>query len=181
MAIADGLLGRRLIDILATAEPELPWFQAGAVAGRLACENDPRAQQAVGALARRADHRSRQEVARGLGASASAQALHLLVELSRDPALEVAVAAVRSLGRTQALGAAVALEKIFESIDAIGKDFPLAREVLGSLARTRDPGATSILERIAAQRALIKRGHFAEIQDLARQALASRNKGGARS
>jgi len=28
---------------------------------------------------------------------------------------------------------------------------------------------------------LIKRGHFSEIQDLARQAIASRGKGGARS
>lgn len=181
LAAADALLGRRLIDILAAAEPDLQWHQAGVVAGRLAAEADQRAQQAVAALAHRPDQRFRQEVARGLGTASSAQALHLLEELTRDPALEVAVAAVRSLGRTSALGAAIALDRVFEAIDAIGKDFPLAREVLGSLSRTPDPGATSVLQRIAGQRALIKRGHFAEIQSLAGQALASRTKGGALS
>lgn len=179
LAVAEALLGRRLVDILSSSEAELPWFQAGPIAARLSMETDQRALQALNSLAKRPDQRSRQEVARGLGTSSSAHALHLLVELSRDSAVEVAVAAVRSLGRTAALGAAAALERIYEGIDAMGKDFPLAREVLGSLARTPDPGATSILERIAGQRALIKRGHFSEIQDLARQALASR-KGGAR-
>lgn len=180
MAAAEALLGRRLVDILAAAGPELAWHQTGRVAARLVSEPDQRAQQTVSALAHRPDQRSRQEVARGLGASPSAQALHLLAELSRDPAVEVAVGAVRSLGRTSALGAASALERVYESIDALGKDFALAREVLGALARTPDPGATSVLERIAGQRALIKRGHFVEIQSLAQQALASRSKGGAR-
>lgn len=179
LAVAEALLGRRLVDILSSSEADLPWFQAGPVAARLSEETDQRALQALSALAKRPDQRSRQEVARGLGGSSSAHALRLLVELSHDPAVEVAVAAIRSLGRTPALGAASALERIYEAIDALGKDFAVAREVLGSLARTPDPGATSILERIAGQRALIKRGHFTEVQDLARQALASR-KGGAR-
>lgn len=181
MALAESLLGRHLIDILAAAEPDIPWYQVAAVAARLASESDARAQQAANALARRQDQRSRQEAARGLGDAGSSHALQLLAELSKDPALEVAVAAVRSLGRTPALGAAASLDRIFEGIDAIGKDFPLAREVLGSLARTRDPGATTVLERIAGQRMLIKRGHFAEVQDLARQALSSRSKGGGRT
>ncbi|MHB8761457.1 MAG: HEAT repeat domain-containing protein [Coriobacteriia bacterium] len=180
LALAEHVLGRRLVDLLAASEADLSWFHAGTAAARLSLEQDQRALQALDTLAHRQDQRARQEVARGLGASPSAHALHTLVDLARDPALEVAVAAVRSLGRTTALGAAAQLERLFDDIDAIGKDFPLAREVLGSLARTPDPGATSALERIAGQRALIKRGHFAEIQDLARQALTSR-KGGVRS
>jgi hypothetical protein len=120
-------------------------------------------------------------VARGLGASPAAAAIGTLAELATDSALEVAVTAVHALGRTTSIGAASVLGRVFDRIDSLGKDFPLAREVLGALARTPDEGARDVLERIAGQRALIKRGHFTEVQGLARQALAARAKGGGRS
>lgn len=181
MQSAEAVLGRRIVDALVAAEPEMPWFSTAAATARLIAEPDPRAQQAVAALAHRSDPRWRLEVARGLSNSGSANALQLLAELARDPAMEVSVSAVRSLGRVPARGAAVTLEHLYESLDPIGKDFALAREILGSLARTPDPGAQQVLEKIAGQRMLIKRGHFAEIQNLAHQALASRNRGGAHS
>lgn len=180
MEIAERLLGLRVVDVLAASEPELQWFQVAQVVARLAPETGQRAQQALAALVRRPDPRARQEAARGLGASPSPNVLQLLDELSRDLAPEVAVAAVRSLGRTAAPGAAALLERIFEGLDSAGKDFPLAREVLGALSRTPDPGAGAILERIASHRVLVKRGHFAEVQELARQALAARSGGGGR-
>ncbi|MRS12629.1 MAG: HEAT repeat domain-containing protein [Actinobacteria bacterium] len=176
---AEHLLGRRLVGLLGALAPDVQWFQAGEVAARLANEPDPGSQKALMALIRRPDERSRHEVAKSLGSSSATAAVSLLAELMKDPALEVAVSAARSLGHTPAPGAATALEQAFVALDSFGKDFPLAREILGALARTPDQDATRVLERIAAQRTLIKRGHFAEIQDLARQALASRSKGGA--
>lgn len=180
LAVAERLLGRRLVDLLVSLSPKVQWFQAGEVAVRLSMEGDVRSRDALLALSRRQDDRSRHEVAKALGASGAAIAVSVLAEMMKDPALEVAVSATRSLGHAAAPGAAAALERSFDSMDAIGKDFPLAREILGALARTPDPDADRVLARIAAQRTLIKRGHFAELHDLARQAIAARKQGGAR-
>ena len=176
--VAERLLGRRLVGLLVTLAPQVQWFQAGTLALRLSQETDLHSRDALIALARRPDERSRQEVAKALGASSAAVGVSILAELAKDPSLKVAASAVRSLGHTHGLGAAAALERTFASLDSSGKDFPLAREVLGALARTPDAGATDVLQSIAGQRALIKRGHFAEIQALARQALDSRKGGG---
>lgn len=176
--VAERLLGRRLVDLLVAVAPQVQWFQAGTLAIRLSQESDLHSRDALIALARRPDERSRQEVAKALGASSAAVGVSILAELAKDPALEVAASAVRSLGQTHAVGAAAALERMFASLDSPGKDFPLAREVLGALARTPDEGAAEVLQSIAGQRMLIKRGHFAEIQALAHQALDSRKSGG---
>ena len=178
LRVADQLLGRRLVDLLVEVAPEAEWFQVGEVALRLSGEGDSRSRDALHALARRPDERSRQEVAKALASTTSPLGMGVLSELVRDQAPEVAVMAVRSLGHVQVPGAAMALSTVFEALDSTGKDFPLAREVLGALARTSDASAASVLEQIAAQKALIKRGHFSEVQDLARQALASRARGG---
>lgn len=177
---ADRLLGRRIVGLLVALTPEVQWFQAGAVALRLSHETDLHSRDALVALARRPDERSRQEVAKALAESASALGVTVLGELLKDPALEVAVTAARSLGRSPGLGTAALLERSFDALDWSGKDFPLAREILGALARTPDADAGRVLEKIAGQRTLIKRGHFAEVQDLAHQALAVRSKGGQR-
>lgn len=178
LEVAERLLGRRLVGLLVTLAPRVQWFQAGTLAARLSQETDLHSRDALIALARRPDERSRQEVAKALGTSSAAVAVSVLTELAKDPALEVAATAVRSLGQSHGLGGAAALERTFTSLDASGKDFPLAREVLGALARTPDPDAVAVLGSIAGQRMLIKRGHFAEIQALARQALEARGKGG---
>ena len=67
-----------------------------------------------------------------------------------------------------------------DELDVDGKDFAVARELIGALAHTGDPGATEVLAGLASRRALIKRGHFAEVQDLANQALSQRAKAGGR-
>lgn len=180
LAVAEQLLGRRLVGLLVALAPDVQWFQAGTVALRLSQETDLHSRDALISLSRRPDERSRQEVAKALAGSPAALAVSVLAEMVGDASLEVAVTAARSLGHTTALGAAGALERSFAALDAVGKDFPLAREILSALARTPDAEATGVLERISNQRMLIKRGHFAEIQNLARQAIASRGKGGAR-
>lgn len=180
MEAADRLLGRRMVGLLVSLVGDVQWFQAGPVALRLSHETDLHSRDALVSLARRPDERSRQEVAKALGGSSSALGVSVLAELLKDPALEVAVTAARALGHSPGLGTASALERHFDALDWTGKDYPLAREILGALARTPDTDAARVLEKIAGQRALIKRGHFAEVQDLARQALASRQKGGSR-
>lgn len=180
LEMADRLLGRRLVGLLVTLAPDVQWFQAGAIALRLSHETDLHSRDALVALARRPDERSRQEVAKALAETSSALGVSALAELLKDPALEVAVTATRALGHSPGLGTAAALERHFDTLDWTGKDFALAREIMGALSRTPDTDATRVLEKITGQRTLIKRGHFAEVQDLARQALASRSKGGSR-
>jgi hypothetical protein len=181
LAVAEQLLGRRLAGLLVSLAADVQWFQVGTVAFRLSQETDLHSRETLVSLSRRPDERSRQEVAKALAASSAALAVSVLAEMLGDSAPEVAVTAARSLGHTRGLGAAAALERAFDALDALGKDFVLAREILGALARTPDAEASRVLEKIAGQRMLIKRGHFAEIQDLARQAIASRGRGGAGS
>jgi len=181
LAVVEDLIGRRLIDLLVAAVPEVQWFQVGPVAQRLAADTDPRAQAALSSLATRPDERSRQEVAKALSDVSTPSAVAVLGRLAGDPVVEVAVLAVRSLGAQATPGAAQALGTTFDAIDADTKDFPLAREIVGALGRSPDPAATEVLQRIAGRKALIKRGHFAEIHDLARRALENRTQGGART
>ena len=129
---------------------------------------------------RRPDEQSRREAANGLGAAGGPFALKHLGTLLRDPSAEVALAAARAIGRLTGSGGAPVPGARFDEIDADGKDFTLARELIVALARIPDTGADAVLKRIADRRALIKRGHFAEINDLASQALAQRAKGGPR-
>jgi hypothetical protein len=177
--IAEQVLGRRMIDILAAAAAHAQWFQVAPLTARLAVEVDPRAGQAIDALLRRTDEASRREAATGLAQAGGPGALLHLAKLARDPSAEVAIAAVRGIGRSTAPGCAAALEIRLSELDVYGKDFPLAREVIGALAHTPDPSAVEVLGRLSSRRAFIKRGHFAEVQELARQALAARLGGGA--
>lgn len=177
---AEELLGRRVIDLLASQLGHAQWFQLAPAVARLALETDPRAQAAIAAAARRPDEQSRREVANGLSMAESPGALQLLGEMTADPSPEVAISAVRALGKAATPGAAQLLASRFEALDADNKDFLIAREIIGALSRTTDPGADAALAHIAARKAIIKRGHFAEIGDLARQAIAVRGRGAAR-
>lgn len=181
IAAAEEILGRRLVDLLAAELGRAQWFQLAPAVARLARENDPRAWHAIEAAAKRPDEQSRREVATGLARSCGANSAQLLGRLARDPNGEVAIIAIRSLGQCSATGAATTLGARFDELDVDGKDYPIAREIIGALARVPDPAADQVLGRIAARKALIKRGHFAEIQDLAGKAAAVRSqRGGAR-
>jgi hypothetical protein len=177
--VAEKVLGRRLIDMLAAAAAHAQWFQVAPLAARLAVEGDPRAGQAIEGIVNRADDASRREAATGLAQAGGPGALVHLAKLARDSSPEVAIAAVRGIGRASAPGCATALEIRLSELDVDGKDFPLAREIIGALARTSDTSAVEALGRLSSRRAFIKRGHFAEVQELARQALAARLGGGA--
>lgn len=178
---AEEILGRRVIDLLGAQLAHAQWFQLAPVVARLAAESDPRAQAAIEAAAKRPDEQSRREVATGLAQSDSPGSLAILARMTADPSAEVAIVAVRSMSRMSTPGGAALLAARLEDLDIDNKDYLLGREIIGALARMSDPGADEVLKRLAGRKALIKRGHFAEIQDLARQAceLRARN-GGAR-
>lgn len=178
---AEDIFGRRVIDLLAAQLPHAQWFQIAPVIARLVSETDPRAQQAVMAAAQRTDEQSRREVAAGLAQGSSPWSARMLAELTTDSSTEVAIAAVRALGKTSAPGVAGHLGLRLERLDIDNKDFLLCREMIEALARTVDPDADRVLERLAGRKAIIKRGHFAEVQDLARQAISARlNRSGVR-
>jgi len=172
LRLAEEVLGRRLVDLLVAEAANAPWFTLGAIVTRLSAENDPRSQQAIETLMKRPDEPSRQEVAKALAGARTENSLRQLSVLMRDPVPVVAAIAVRATGRSAAPGAARALGKRFDELDCDNRDFTTCREIIGALGRSGDPEAPSVLERIAARKAIIKRGHFAEIADLARRALA---------
>jgi len=88
----------------------------------------------------------------------------LLGELVRDPSPDVAVAAARALAKSGAPGAGEAISARLFELDYDNADFELARELIGALARTRDSAAQEALAKLGSRRALIKRGHFNDIQ-----------------
>jgi len=178
LAIAEQVLGRRLVDALNALAPRLQWFQLGPVAARLAQAGDPRSLHTIEQLLARDDEQSRREVVSGL-ASAGAPPVNLLSRALSDPSTEVAIIAARSLSRSGAPNAARALVTRLDAIDIDNADFLLGREIIGGLARLGDPAAEEALRRIAGRKALIKRGHFAETCDLARRALLAREQAGA--
>lgn len=177
LAVAEKVVGRRIVDMLAAAAPRAQWFQVGQLVARLATESDQRSQQAIEGVLRRADEQSRREAASGLAAVGGPGVVHHLGSLLADPSAEVAIVAARALGRQTAPGTAAALSARLDAIDTDGKDFLLAREIIGALAHTGDGGADAVLTKLAGRRSLMKRGHFAEIQELVRQADAERRKG----
>lgn len=180
LTIAEAIVGRRLNDMLSAAAPRVQWFQVAPLVAMLGREGEARPMAAVETLMRRPDEQSRREVANGLALAGGPLAVRHLSALLGDASLEVATAAARALAAVDAPGAAAALAGRLSHLEVDGKDYPLAREVIGALARSGDSAATDALSALAGRRALIKRGHFAEVTELARQALAQQSKGGGR-
>ncbi len=180
IAQAEELLGRRVVDLLNKLAPQAQWFQLSGLVARLVAENDARSIQTIEALAKRPDEQSRREVVTGLAQAGGPVAERILPQALRDPSSEVAVTAARSLARSAMPGAGQMLAARLGEIDVDGADFALAREIVTGLARISDPIADEALAKLAGRRALIKRGHYAEVQDLVQQAIAARAKGASR-
>jgi hypothetical protein len=147
IAALEALLGRRSIDLLASALATAPGSSIPALVARLARENDSRSTEAVRQLLSRPDEVSRKAAVAGLRAAGGSEAARLLAQL---------------LGE----------------LDLDNKDFAFAREIIGALARIGDPVAVETLQQLTERKALIKRGHFADVQLLAKQALDLARRGG---
>ncbi len=179
LEVAEQLVGRRIIDLLNAAAPQVPWYQLGPVVARLAREGDARSMQTIAALLQRPDEQSRREVITALAATPSPSALSLVARGLRDSSPEVCLIAARALGRSGQAAAAVPLANRLAEIDGDTQDFLLGKEIIGALARVPGPQADEALQRFAGKRSLMKRGRIAELQELAKHALQLRQKGGA--
>jgi hypothetical protein len=180
IAVAEQLLGRRLVDLLNSAAPETPWHLLGPVVRRLAIEGDPRSVATVEALMERPDEQSRREVVGALASVRGPLANRLLASALRDPRHETVIVAARAIARSGEPGSATLIATRLGELDIDRADFPLAKELLGALARTPGAEADQMLAKLGSRRAFIKRGHFAEFQALVAEARRARAGGLAR-
>ena len=179
LTVGEELLGKRLVDLLNGLAPSLQSSLLGPVVERLVSEGDPRSMQTVETLLARNDEQTRREVVTALSSLTGPAVLALLGSALRDPSLEIAAIAARAIARSRTPGSASLLAVRLAEIDVDNVDFLFARELIGALARTPEPAADEALKRLASRRTLIKRGKFAEVQQLVAQAQAVRKKGGA--
>jgi hypothetical protein len=175
---AEKIVGRQVVDHLAQHVASAPPARMAPVAARLAREGDSRSIAALESLIRRGEPQARKEAVAGVATVDSAAAVRILGAFLRDPAPEPSTAAARALGKLTAPGVSAVLASRLDELDIDGEGFELAREIITALARTPDPGADAVLDRLAHRKALIKRGHFNEVGSLARQAAQFRAQGG---
>lgn len=175
LSVAEALLGRRMSDLLSAAAPRVGAGQLGPLVRRLIAAGDTHSMQALESILRRPDELSRVEAAEALSGSSSPLAGRLLINLLKDPSTKVVGGAARSLARSPLPGSAEAIGARLSELDVDSRDFALARDLIGSLAMMSVPAASEALQRLATRKTLIKRGHFAEVQKLARDALAAQS------
>lgn len=172
---AEAMLGRRIVDMLVAIAPRVPAAQVGPLARLLACHGGARGLAALEAVMARPDEESRIRAAEALGAVSDDAAVKVLGLALRDQSAAVASAAARSLARVRTPLAAALLAERLGELDVDGRDFAAARELIGWLAQSPDPAAGDALRRLAERRAIMKRGRFAEVQQLAREALSAQS------
>jgi hypothetical protein len=164
LQFAEDLIGKRMIELLNGVAPQAQWFQLCDVVAVLAREGDARSVATIETLMRRPEAPARKEIIAGLAAAGSPAAGRLLAELVNDPNEEVAVEAARALSRSRVPNAGEVIAARLMALDYDNVDFELGRELIGALARTPDPVAEETLAKLATRRAIIKRGHFNDIQ-----------------
>jgi len=181
LAIAEKLIGRRIVDLLNVVAPDAQWFEVAPLVTRLASEPDTRSAKTISSIVARSDAQSRREAAQGLAATVTPTSVRILAEMLSDESAEVTIIAARALARSGAPEAANLLATHLGELDMDGKDFPKAREIIGALAMVPGQDARAVLQKLASRKALIKRGHFSDIHELALQALAKQAKVGGAS
>ena len=179
LKVAEELLGRRVIDLLCGCALRIQWFQVAPVVARLAEEGGATCAATIEALIRKPDPGTRTEVVAGLAHVPGPVADRLLPELVRDENADVTIAAARALAKSNAQGAGAAIGARLGQLDVDGSDFELARELISTLSRSADPAAGEALKKLASRRAILKRGHFNDIQQLVAAALQVRAREGA--
>jgi hypothetical protein len=180
IAVAEELLGRRVIDLLNAAALDTSWHLLGPVARRLAVEGDPRSVATVEALMARPDEQSRREIVSALASLGGPTANRLLANALRDPNPDTVATAARAIARSGEPGSAALLAARLGELDIDRGDYALAKELIGALARTPGAEADEALAKLGSRRAFIKRGHFADIQSLVAEAQRARQGGIAR-
>jgi hypothetical protein len=180
LSVAEEILGRRMASVLPDLASSVQWYQIAALSRGLRDIGDQRALESLRSLAKRPDAQSRREVASGLAGCESPVVFVVLASLLSDESADVAIAAARSVARCSVPGAAQAVVDRLEGLDLDEKDYLLGRELIGALSRMPDRVAFRALKKLSRRKALRKRGHFAEVQELVHRALAEQEKGGSR-
>ncbi len=180
IAVAEQLLGRRVIDLLNAAALETPWHLIGPVVRRLAIAGDPRSVATVEALMERPDEQTRRELVAALASVRGPLSNRLLAEALRDPRPETVATAARAIARSGEPGSAALLANRINELDLDRGDYLLGKELIGALARTPEPAADEELAKLAARRSFLKRGHFTDVQSLVAEAQKARAGGVAR-
>jgi len=166
LRIADKLVGRRTLDVLNDLASQAEWHELAPIAARLLSEDDPRSVATVDAMMARSDQQSRREVIMGASSNGGPRAMQLCARALKDPAAEVAIAATRALARSGTSEAAAQIAARLDELDLDTADFAIAREMIVALTHLPGPEADMALTKIAGRRTLIKRGHFADVQEL---------------
>ncbi len=166
LRVAEQLVGRQTIDVLNDLAPQIQWHELAPIAARLLSEDDLRSVATIDALMARPDQQSRREVVMGASSNGGPRAMKLCSKALKDPAAEVAIAATRALARTGTTEAAVQIAERLDELDLDTADYAIAREMIVALTNLPGPEADMALAKIAGRRALIKRGHFGEVQEL---------------
>lgn len=170
--------GSRLVAALCAHAGRAEVVQLETLTSRLAKEHDPACVEAIARLLAVPDVRTRRQVARGLAAAAAPARSRLLATALRDSDREVVATVASGIARCGVPGSAELLGSRLDELNMDGADFETARDLIGALAITPEPAAGVVLERLASRRALIKRGHFAQVQAAVAQALRVRAEGG---
>ncbi len=166
LRVAEQLVGRQTIDVLNDIAPNAEWHELAPLAARLLSESDERSMATVDAMMARTDAQSRREVVMGASSNGGPRAMQLCARALDDPSAEVAIAATRTLARSGTAEAAAAISERLGELDLDTADYAAAREMIVALTHLPGPEADMALARIAGRRALIKRGHFNEVQEL---------------
>ncbi len=178
LQVAEAIIGRRIVDALNECASAAQWYQVAPLVTRLAQEGDAHSVSTIESLLKRPDEQSRREVVTGLAMAGTPAATRLIGHALRDPSAEVEISAVRALVRHCPPSADKLLAARLAELDIDNGDFAIARELIAALAKVPGAAADEALERLAGRRALIKRGHFAEVQELVKRAQATRMRGG---
>lgn len=177
--VAERLLGdRRTCDLLAAGVAQAEWHQLEPVVSRLARERDPACTAAVDALLNRPDVRSRREVALGLAKAAAPAPSRLLARGLRDTDPQNAAIVAHGIASCGVPGSADLLCARLDELSIDGSDFALSKELIAALGETPEDAAGTALDRLAARRSLMKRGHFADVQAAVERAREQRAAGG---
>lgn len=171
--IAEHVLGRRLAELLASSAGTVDDSRAAKLAELFARDGSPRCLQALHQMAERSEDKVRLETARGLGAVGGQVMTALVPKLLRDSSVFVSGFMARTLARHATPEVAALLAARLDELEG-DADIALARDLIATLSRSPHPAARDALERAASRGGRLRKGRFAELRQLAADALADK-------
>lgn len=170
---AEQVLGRRLAELLAPSAATVDDNRAAKLAELFARDGGPRCTQALRQMAERPEDRVRLETARGMAAAGGPAMYATMPKLLADSSMNVAAFAARMLGHHQTPEAVAILVARLDEVEGDG-DLTLARDIISALAASPQPAVDAALERAASKGGRLRKGKYAEVRQLAADAIKGR-------